>query len=357
MAVRPVKPWALNSYVVEVGGTPTVAAFGPLAGGAIIQNPLNAQDQNVPIPETLFISMTGAAGLLETSTTFPIEPGQFFFVPAGCVNDISINASTSGHRFSGVAIRETSEYTPSEGDFPPPGPTTLLAVIPAYLYQQYNDDEDLQAFVDALNALYQSYVTWFATVMLPVYTNPMVNTDLLDWVAQGLYGMSRPALPSGRSQNIGAINTFALNTWVINEEEIIGPPDYYITTDDIFRRILTWHLWKGDGKIFDIRWLKRRVKRFLTGTDGTAGNTEQTYDVSVTFGVGNQVNINLQSTRRFAIGGAVIGAGQFNTFMPNEFDTTAVSVPVSPYVTIFKAAVEAGVLELPFQFDWIVNID
>ena len=28
---------------------------------------------------------------------------------------------------------------------------------------------------------------------------------------------------------------------------------------------MTWHLYKGDGKTFNTRWLKRRVMRFLTG--------------------------------------------------------------------------------------------
>ena len=240
--------------------------------------------------------------------------------------------------------------------FPPTGPTTLTEVIPAYLYQQYNDDQDLQAFIDALNSQYQSYVTWFATVALPVYTNPMVSGALLDWVALGLYGMLRPTLVSGLTQDYGPINTFQFNTLAFNEEERNGPSVFYLTSDDVFRRILTWHLYKGDSKLFNIRWLKRRIKRWLTGTNGTGGETDETYDISITFGTDNQVNINLQSIHRFALGGAIIDAGQFNTFEFNEFETDSVSIPVSPYVEQFKAAVESGALELPFGFTWIVNL-
>lgn len=241
--------------------------------------------------------------------------------------------------------------------FPPSGPTVQTVVIPSYLYLQYNDDEDLAAFITAYNEQAQQYVSWFADTILPLYTSGQISGTLLDWVAAGLYGMLRPSLPSGLTQNLGMLNTIQFNTLPLNVEEIVGPTDFYITSDDIFRRILTWHLYKGDGKIFDIRWLKRRVKRWLTGENGTGGMVDETYDISVTFGVDNQVNINLQSTRRYAMGGAIIGAGMFNDFMFNEFDTTSVSIPISPLVPVFKAAVDAGLLELPFQFDWVVNVN
>jgi len=237
-------------------------------------------------------------------------------------------------------------------------PSTQTKVLPSYLYQQYNDDDDLQAFVVAQNEIAQQYITWFATVSIPVYANnPLVTGSFLDWVALGLYGMKRPALPSGQAQNLGPYNTITYNSLTYNELQVKGPQDYYVTDDDIFRRILTWHLYKGDGKVFNIRWLKRRIKRFLTGTDGTLGETDQTYDISITFGVDNQVNINLQSIRRFARGGAIYGFGLYNDFQYNEFETEAVVIPISPYVRIFKAAVDSGALELPFQFTYVVNIN
>lgn len=255
-------------------------------------------------------------------------------------------------------------------DFPPSGPTTLTKVVPSYLYQQYNDDEDLQAFIIAQNQMAQEYVNWFVEVLLPIYTSPMVSGALLDWVANGLYGLKRTNLPAGVGSSYGPLNTYQLNTQTLNTYEAQGPSEFYITDDDIFRRILTWHLWKGDGKIFNIRWLKRRIMRFLTGDNGGGGQSaggdpstpimrppDQTYGISITFGVGNQVNINLQSTRRFATGGAILNTATLNTFALNELDTESVSIPISPYVYIFKAAVEAGVVELPFQYTWVVNIN
>lgn len=244
--------------------------------------------------------------------------------------------------------------------WPPDAPTTLVDLIPSYVYKQYSDDDDVLAFSNAFNGMAQQYVSWFAEILLPVITNPNVNGSLLDWVAQGLYGMRRPVLPSTfLTQDIGALDTYSFNGLVFNGFKRVGPTTFYSVNDDIFRRILIWQLWKGDGKIFNIRWLKRRVMRFLTGTDGSAGQTDQTYAVSVTFGADNQVNINIQTIRFISGGsGSIFNANMFNTFVFNGLTgVRTVQVPPSPYVEVFKAAVLAGVLELPFQFTYVVNIN
>lgn len=351
-----VQIWPMVTTTVAVGGQPVTAAYGPMLGG-YIQNPMSSADQGTAVPETLYVNLEGSATLIETRSNFKVEPGQAFRIPDGFTGRVSVNAPSSNHRFSGIVFHEATNFRPSTSVWPPDGPTTLLNTIPSYLYQQYTDDDDLQAFVASYNDFAQAYVTWFAYVNLPDYTGDPISGDLLDWVAEGLYGIRRPVLPSGFNRNVGPLNTYAFNGLALNAGRIIAPESYYITTDDIFKRIITWHFFKGDGKVFDIRWLKRRVKRFLTGTNGTWGETDQTYDVSVTFGVGHQVNINLQSTRRFSTGGAILNVGVYNKFVPNVADTSAVIVPISPYVPIFKAAVEAGVLELPFQFDYVVNVN
>jgi len=241
--------------------------------------------------------------------------------------------------------------------FPPPGPTTVTKVIPAYLYQEYNDDDDLQGFFAAQNALAQDIVGWFATIGLPVYTGEQVSNLLLDWVIAGLYGIEgRPALPSGTNQDVGPLNTWALNTLALNAYEIIGNQNFYATTDDIFRRILTWHFYKGDGKVFTIRWLKRRIMRFLTGVDGTAGETDETYPISVSFGAGNQVNIGVANGTRTITTSALLNTFALNTVALNELDSTFVPEPPFPLAPILKAGIDSGVLELPFQFTYVVTI-
>jgi len=354
--VDAVQLWPLVRSTVRSPGVPEIVAYGPMIGG-LIQNPPTPEDQGLTSIENLYVSLVDPASTIESGTTYLVPPGSFFTIPPGNIRNVYVNAPSGGHRFSGVAIYEAPNFTEASDQFGPTGPVTLTNVIPSYLYVQYADDDDLQAFVRAYNEMAQQYVTWFATISLPVYTSNTINSALLDWVAEGLYGMKRPVLPSGLSQNLGMLNTIQLNTLPLNVEELLGPPDYYLVDDDVFKRILTWHLYKGDGKLFDIRWLKRRVMRFLTGINGGQGETDQTYQISISFGVDGEVNINLQSIQRFATGGALLGFGLMNDFQLNELETDYVVVPISPVAPIFKAAVESGVLELPFQYTWIVNIN
>ena len=240
--------------------------------------------------------------------------------------------------------------------FPPAGPSTLLATIPSYLYEQYSDDSDLQAFVRAYNELAQAYVDWFNQLDLPIYTKVQISGALLDWVAAGLYGMVRPTLSSGGNRDLGAFNTYAFNVMPFNTRRIIGPQNVAATNDDIFKRILTWHFYKDDGKVFNIRWLKRRVMRFLNGVNGTSYNVDQTYQISVTFGVGNQANIRLLNGVRVLTGGAFLNGFAFNTLAFNERTSEFTSFAELQNAEIFKEAADSGALELPFQYSWVVTI-
>lgn len=240
--------------------------------------------------------------------------------------------------------------------FPPSGQTTLTETIPSYLYQQYSDDDDLQAFVAAFNDLAQEYVDWFASIGLPVYTGVEIVGPLLDWVAQGLYGMTRPTLSTGKNQDLGPYNTYTFGTQLLGRFKFIGPQNITATSDDVFKRILTWHFYKGDGKVFNIRWLKRRVMRFLLGVNGTDLNIDQTYQVSVTFGVGNQVVINLITGLRVVTGGLIFGRTRFGTTAFGALTTHFVSLgPVPALVPVLQEGIASGALELPFQFTYVVT--
>lgn len=232
----------------------------------------------------------------------------------------------------------------------------ITSIIPSYLYQEYADDDDLLALVQAYNIIGQYYLNWFNTIDLPIYTGPNVAGVLLDWVAEGLYGIYRPALPSGKAQLIGPFNTGRFDQLQFNERKLVGSSDYYATSDDTFRRIITWAFFKGDGKVFNIRWLKRRIMRFLLGANGVNVNVDQTYQVSVTFGIGNQVNITILNGIRAITGGALFNLCGFNTAAFGAIKT--VFTPLAPLVEapILKAAIEAGVCELPFQFSYVIAI-
>ena len=141
-----------------------------------------------------------------------------------------------------------------------------------------------------------------------------------------------------------------------NAYKIVGPSNVTVTTDDIFKRIITWNFYKGDGKVFNIRWLKRRIMRFLYGTNGSAPNIDQTYQVSVTFGVANQIDIQLISGVRRVTGGAIFDRFALNSMPFNAVKSAFTPLTPLPNAAIFKEAMDSGVLQLPFQYEYIVSI-
>lgn len=342
---------------VTDAGIAVTPMFGPIAGG-IITNPRYAEDQGLDVVEVLWIDVTGADATLGlTTTSFPLQPGQTYTVIPGQTTGVSANAASAGHRFSGVVYQPPTPYPPAPqpGDFPPAIPTTITKTIPSYLYQEYADDDDLQAFVAAYNGLAQQYVAWFATVSLGVYTSASISGSLLDWVAAGLYGMIRPSLSSGRNRDLGPLNTYGYSVLPLNARRSIGPQNVTVTTDDIFKRIMTWNFYKGDGNEFNVRWLKRRIMRFLTGPNGSAPNVDQTYLISVTFGSGSAVSIRIANGSRIILGGALYNRFGYNAMAYNALRTQLVTGPNPlPYQAIFKEAVESGVLQLPFQYTFSV---
>jgi hypothetical protein len=195
--------------------------------------------------------------------------------------------------------------------------------LPAYLYQQYYDDPDLQAFVTAYNTSSQENLDRINNLVLPNYTTKFGL--LLDWVALGIYGIKRPLLPFTGEIGSGVYNESIYNTTVYNENIIVTPSGFYETTDDIFKRIITWNFYKGDGFQFDIRWLKNRIYRFLGQSNGLPTPIPNTYDISVTFGVSNAVNIQI-----------------------SPGDLTA-------YAPILEAGINSGALQVPFQYNFNIT--
>lgn len=214
--------------------------------------------------------------------------------------------------------------------FPPVGPTSLQALIGplrSYIYKQFEDDDDLQTFALAQNYLAQKWLDDFNNLNLPVWS--ALSGPLLDWVGYGLYGIQRPTLsyqkPAPSGAGAGPYNTMAYNTLPYNGGRLhpanTNPIAYLPVTDDIYKRILTWHLYSGDGYQFSTRWLKRRVHRFMNGANGFLTPEDNTYDVSITAS-GVAVTIKVSS---------------------NEIGT------------VLQYAVTDGVLALPFQFTFTVT--
>jgi len=188
--------------------------------------------------------------------------------------------------------------------------------ILSYLYQQYADDLDLRAFVDAYNNLTQQYVDYLNTVNLPIYTG--LSGALLDWVAQGLYGVKRPTI--GTSS--GSIYNSA-----VYDVDIYGAAisSSSLVSDDIYKRILTWKLYRGDGFVMSIPWLKKRLKRFLIGTNGAPLAIDATPEISVKITQLNEIDIAIHYPA----------------------DTASVSLLIS--------TINSGHLDLPWQYSVVAT--
>ena len=203
--------------------------------------------------------------------------------------------------------------------FPPLEPTVLDTVIPAYAYVQYQDDDNVVAFFNAYNGAAQYYLDWFVNVDLPIYTG--LSGTLLDWVAQGLYGMTRPTLESVGSGPKGVANSEPFNEVVFNYFAPATANTFMQASDDIFQRVMTWQLYRGDGFYFTMKWLKRRVYRFLHGANGAAPNAADTSQISITI------------------------AGDIVTI-----DINAVTGVDPSIITAFLYVIEGAIVELPPQF-------
>lgn len=160
----------------------------------------------------------------------------------------------------------------------------LQTILPAYVYQQYADDENIQAIFAALNQYSQSYLDWFNETTLSVYTSPAISGPLLDWVGTNLYGIERPVFSSLTSSVIAGIDAYPINVADINGVIRTHSGTAVTASDDYYKRTLTWHLYAGDGRQFSVPWLRKRVARFLYGVNGTDIMLTQTETVHILAG-------------------------------------------------------------------------
>lgn len=145
----------------------------------------------------------------------------------------------------------------------------LQQCISSYLYWEFSDDDNLQAFVGSQNALSQGYLDWFNQTPLALYISPNINGPLLDWIANGIYGISRPVLATQSTLIIAGYNSTAYNTMAYDDLDYSESGMAVQASDDIYKRVMTWDLYRGDGQVFTLGWLKNRINRFLNGANGT----------------------------------------------------------------------------------------
>ena len=245
-------------------------------------------------------------------------------------------------------------------------PSTRQTIIPSYPYVQYNDDPNIVAFFSAYNSIAQAYLNQFNIINLPVYTNPQITGYLLDWVASGLYGNPRPALSVGNLVSAGTWNSDQYNIDDYNKYKEVSIGQFYETTDDVYKRVLTWNLYKGDGKQFTITWLKKRVMRWLIGPDGAAPFIQETYPVSVQFNTSLHpgknvvtITVHLSTTQKVGDFG-IYDSPEYDTSVYNNTATRTIPVqyPFLPLVAYqLKEAVESNAVNLPFGYTFYVVVE
>jgi len=92
---------AITATAIATGGTAVTVVTGPVHG-CMINNPLTATGQSIATAEPLFLNFYGTATTTEGGGVFALQPGQPFTCPVGFTGNISANAATSSHTFSGV---------------------------------------------------------------------------------------------------------------------------------------------------------------------------------------------------------------------------------------------------------------
>lgn len=203
----------------------------------------------------------------------------------------------------------------------------LQQVIPSYLYQQYADDENIQALVDAYNTLAQSYLDWFNQNPFGVYTSPSVSGQLLDWIGLGVYGIARPVFSTLATHYLtDAVNMLPTNTIVTDGSKHSASGTTVTANDDFYKRTITWATYIGDGRTCSATVLRKRIARFLYGVNGGDISLAQTQSVHL-----------------------VAQTGPLNY---------AITIPsaANPASSYFKDAFEAGLLAFPFQLAATVTI-
>ena len=266
------------------------------------------------------------------------------------------------------------------------GTQSLQSIIPSYLYDQYSDDADLQAFVASFNGLSQGYLDWFNSTPLGVYVSPAINGFLLDWTAEGIYGISRPVIVTSQGSMTATgeydskpYNTIPFNGFIVSKTT----PTSQIAGDDIYKRVLTWILYRGDGMQMSVQWLKRRIARFLFGANGSDIDISRIFDVSIndvagqtiafgaTGGISsapiNTMAVNANKPKEIAINAAAqLIASSTNTLSTNTAATNENSplsvnaqtsaknqlfiyIKSSPIAITFQRLLQQGILPSPFQ--------
>ncbi|HEE9886337.1 TPA: hypothetical protein R8G26_004918 [Citrobacter braakii] len=231
----------------------------------------------------------------------------------------------------------------------------LEDIIRSYLYTQYNDDDNIRAFVTAYNTMAKNVYDWMKNANLPIFIGGYNAGDQLRWIARGIYGVKPPVLSSSRQLVTGPFNTLMFNRAPFNSRTVINQSEQVVVSDDLFKRIMTWNFYKGDGFNFTIPWLKRRIIRFLTGVDGVDVTNDQHWSISVLFS-GGGASISIIKGFRKLTDSSLYNTQSFNSGVYNNRSSILIKSNEYEYASLFKQAFDSGLLHMPFYQPVTVTI-
>ena len=226
----------------------------------------------------------------------------------------------------------------------------LQTVVPAYLYAQYSDDANMQAFVGAFNGLAQGYLDWFNQNPLGVYTNPNMTGQFLDWVGTELYGIPRQVTGSESVSPVGYYGSSAYTELPYADLEVNYSGSSQAVSDDIYKRFLTWNLYLGDGKQMSIPWLIRRIARFLYGVNGADISASEFQNVVISI-----PKLSPQGAYGTDFYSGAYYSGLDADQQPAKH-SYLITIPPSSTANAFAALVAAGIIQLPFQINFSISI-
>ncbi|HIB3268027.1 TPA: hypothetical protein ACWWUK_004108 [Citrobacter youngae] len=231
----------------------------------------------------------------------------------------------------------------------------LEDIIRSYLYTQYNDDDNIRAFVTAYNTMAKNIYDWMRSANLPIFVGGHNAGDQLKWIARGIYGVKPPVLVSGKQSIYGAFNAMLFNQLPFNGRKVVNQSEQVVVSDDLFKRIMTWNFYKGDGFYFTIPWLKRRIMRFLTGVNGVDVVNDQHWSISVLFS-GGGASVSIIKGFRKLTDSSVYNAQTFNSRAYNQKTSVLIKSNEYEYASLFKQALDSGLLHMPFYQPVTVTI-
>lgn len=232
----------------------------------------------------------------------------------------------------------------------------LPEIIKAYLYHQYNDDDNIRAFFTVYNTLANEIYQWMVNANLPIFIGTYNSGDQLKWIAKGIYGQNPPILVSSKTTTTGPYGTAVFGGLIpFGEIKKITSSQQIVASDDLFKRIMTWNYYKGDGFHFTIPWLKRRVMRFLLGENGVDVANDEHWNVSVLFSSSGTA-ITIFKGYRIITGSAKYGAIPFGAMAFGQINTALIQSARFDYAQIFKETFDSGLLNMPFYSPVSVTI-